>query len=54
MSDRSNLMVPGKTPTRRQMVFGSAIAFGGLALGSREVWAEAEERSYRLPDLIVH
>jgi len=43
MSDRSNLMVPGKTPTRRQMIFGSAIAFGGLALGSREAWAGAEE-----------
>jgi len=43
MSDRSNLVVPGKTPTRRQMIFGSAIAFGGLALGSRAAWAEAEE-----------
>jgi len=37
MSDRSNLMLPGKTPTRRQMIFGSAIAFAGLTLGSREV-----------------
>lgn len=43
MSDRSNLMVPGKTPTRRQMIFGSAIAFGALVLGSREALAGAEE-----------
>lgn len=43
MSDRNNLMVPGKTPTRRQMILDSAIAFGGLALGSREAWAGAEE-----------
>ena len=43
MSDRSNLMVPGKTPTRRQVVFGSVLAFGGLALGSNEACAEADE-----------
>src|SRR5580700_3973801 len=43
MSDRSSLMVAGKTPTRRQMIFGSAIVFGGLALGSREALAGAEE-----------
>ena len=52
MSDRSSLMVAGKTPTRRQMIFGSAIAFAGLTLGSREVWAEAEEEISRTEESI--
>ena len=30
------------TPTRRQVIAGVAFAFGGLALGSSEGWAEAE------------
>jgi len=29
------------TPTRRQVIAGVAIAFGGLTLGSTEAWAEA-------------
>jgi activator of HSP90 ATPase len=52
MSDRSKLMVPGKTPTRRQMIFGSAITFGGLALGLRPAWAEAEEEISRTAESI--
>lgn len=52
MSDRSNLMVPGKTPTRRQMIFGSAIAFGGLALGSTKALAGAEEEISRTEESI--
>ena len=52
MSYRSNLMVPGKTPTRRQMIFGSAIAFGALVLGSRGALAGAEEEISRTAESI--
>src|SRR4030081_3288368 len=31
------------TPTRRQVIAGVAVAFGGLSLGSAMSWAAAEE-----------
>jgi len=43
MSDRTNLAALGNEPTRRQLIAGVAVAFGGLALGSTEAWAGAEE-----------
>lgn len=43
MSDGANLAVPANRPTRRQAIFGVAIAFGGLALGSTRVRAEVED-----------
>ncbi len=47
MSDGNNLVVPANTPTRRQIIFGAAAAFGGLALGSATTWAAgADEISH--------
>jgi uncharacterized protein YndB with AHSA1/START domain len=43
MSDGTNLAVLANRPTRRQAIFGVAIAFGGLTLGSTQVRAEVEE-----------
>jgi len=43
MGDRANLEAPGSGLTRRQAIVGVAIAFGGLALGSSETLAEAED-----------
>jgi len=39
-------------PTRRQAIVGVAIAFGGLALGSAEAWAEAEGEISRTAESI--
>jgi len=43
MSDKTNQKVLVNRPTRRQAIVGVAIAFGGLALGSSEAWAGAED-----------
>jgi activator of HSP90 ATPase len=43
MKRTENLAAPANAPTRRQMITGAAIALGGLALGSTEVWAQATE-----------
>lgn len=52
VSDRKNLAVPANEPTRRQVIVGTAIAFGGLALGSSEVWAGTEEEISRSAESI--
>jgi hypothetical protein len=43
MSDRNIPAALPHRPTRRQAIAGVAIAFGGLAVGSTESWARAEE-----------
>src|SRR5271155_4048590 len=43
MCDRANLQAPTDGLTRRQAIVGVASAFGGLALGSTEALAEAED-----------
>ncbi len=43
MSDRTNLVALADNPTRRQTIFGVAIALGGLALGSSRLRAEVAE-----------
>jgi activator of HSP90 ATPase len=43
MGDKDNLEALANGPTRRQAIVGVAIAFGGLALGSTEAWAGAED-----------
>jgi len=43
MSDRRNLATLANRPTRRQVMVGVAMTFGGLALGSTKAWAGAEE-----------
>src|SRR5229473_3667020 len=52
MSDRTNLAALTNGPTRRQAIAGVAIAFGGLALGSTEAWAGAEEEISRTAESI--
>jgi activator of HSP90 ATPase len=43
MSDRMNLEALTNGPTRRQVIAGVAMAFGGLTLRSTKAWAAAEE-----------
>lgn len=43
MSDRTKLETLANGLKRRQAIIGFAVAFGGLALGSTEGWAGAEE-----------
>jgi activator of HSP90 ATPase len=43
MSERKNSMAVVNAPTRRQLIAGLGIAFGGVALGSTVGWAGAEE-----------
>jgi uncharacterized protein YndB with AHSA1/START domain len=52
MSDRTNLAALVNRPTRRQAIVGVAMAFGGLALGSTEAWAGAEEEISRTAEAI--
>jgi len=49
---RKNSDAPVATPTRRQMMAGVVIALGGLALGSNEAWAGAEEEISRTAEAI--
>src|SRR6202521_2114255 len=43
MSEKANFNGLVHLSTRRQLIAGAGIAFGGLALGSRGGWAEAGE-----------
>src|SRR5258705_5974841 len=52
MSDRNNLAALATEPTRRQLIAGVAISFGGLALGSTEVWAGADDGISRTAESI--
>jgi uncharacterized protein YndB with AHSA1/START domain len=51
-NERKNSVAPMVTPTRRQMMAGVVIALGGLALGSNEAWAGAEEEISRTAEAI--
>jgi activator of HSP90 ATPase len=52
MSQSKNLIAIVNTATRRQWIAAVATAFGGLALGSTEAWAEAEEEISRTAESI--
>ena len=52
MSDRTNLEALANEPTRRQAIISVAMAFGGLALGSTEARAGAEEEISRTAESI--
>lgn len=52
MSDRNNLAALATRATRRQAIFGAAITFGGLALGSAKAWAGGEEEISRTAESI--
>jgi len=43
MSEGRYLMALMNTPTRRQLIGGIGVAFGGMLLDSSEAWAGAEE-----------
>ena len=49
---RSNLEALAYRPTRRQVIIGTAIAFGGFALGSTESWAAADDGISRTAESI--
>jgi uncharacterized protein YndB with AHSA1/START domain len=52
MSDRNNLEALAHGLTRRQLIAGVAIAFGGLALGSTDVRGEAADGISRTAESI--
>jgi uncharacterized protein YndB with AHSA1/START domain len=52
MSEKTNQGTVVKGPTRRQAIVGAAIALSGLALGSGEAWAGAEEEISRTAEAI--
>ncbi len=52
MSERKNSIALVHTPTRRQAIAGAAMAFGGLAFGSRGAWAGAEDEISRTAESI--
>ena len=52
MSEKRNLMALVNTPTRRQLITGVTMAFGGMALGSTLAWARAEEEISRTAESI--
>ena len=43
MAEKNSAKGLASTPTRRELIGGIAVAFGGVALGSAKLWAEAEE-----------
>jgi activator of HSP90 ATPase len=43
MRDRLKTAAPPSSPTRRQLITGVAVALGGLAGGSTNVWAQAKD-----------
>ena len=51
-TERKNSSAPVAMPTRRQLIAGVAIAFGGLAVGSTRAWAGADEEISRTAEAI--
>src|SRR5216683_1440510 len=51
-SERKNSNALGSTPTRRQLIAGMALAFGGLTPGATEAWASTEEEISRTAESI--
>src|SRR5216683_4534649 len=51
-SERKNSNALGSTPTRRQLIAGMALAFGGLTPGATEAWASTEEEISRTAEAI--
>jgi uncharacterized protein YndB with AHSA1/START domain len=43
MGDRGDIYLNFNAATRRQMIMGAAVAFGGIAVGSVSAWAGAED-----------
>ena len=54
MNERKNSRALTVAPTRRQLIAGMAIAFGGLTLGSTEAWAATDEEISHTAETIHH
>jgi uncharacterized protein YndB with AHSA1/START domain len=52
MSERNSSSAMVNMPARRRLIAGAAFAFGGIALGSTEAWAGAEEEISRTAEAI--
>jgi len=52
MSERNKLAAPDEGRTRRQVIAGVALAFGGIALGSPNAWAGTDEEISRTAEAI--
>jgi uncharacterized protein YndB with AHSA1/START domain len=52
MSKREDVSAASNSPTRRQVIAGAAIAFGGGALGLTKVWAATGEEISRTAESI--
>src|SRR6202043_1117378 len=52
MSERRNQDAPANSPTRRQLIAGAAMTFGGLALGLTRVRAASGEEISRTAESI--
>ena len=52
MSELENRISLANQPTRRQLIAGVTVAFGGLALRSSEAWAETVEKISRTGESI--
>ncbi|HET9994683.1 MAG TPA: hypothetical protein VFQ18_04700, partial [Candidatus Acidoferrum sp.] len=52
MIDRKYLAILGNATTRRQMIVGATVVVGGLAIGSVNSWAAAEEGISRTAESI--
>jgi activator of HSP90 ATPase len=54
MNESTNHGAPAIAPTRRQLIAGAAIALGGLALGSKEAWAQVGDEISHSAESIHH
>ena len=52
LSERRNQSAPANSPTRRQVIAGAAMTFGGLALGLTKLRAATEEEISRTAESI--
>jgi uncharacterized protein YndB with AHSA1/START domain len=52
MIEQTNQNAPVGASTRRQLLTGAAIAFGGLAVGSTKVWAAGAEEIFHTAEFI--
>jgi activator of HSP90 ATPase len=54
MNESPNHVAPATAPTRRHLIAGAAMAVGGLALGSREAWAQVGDEILHSAESIHH
>ncbi|HET8923404.1 MAG TPA: SRPBCC domain-containing protein [Candidatus Acidoferrum sp.] len=52
MNDKTNPAMLGNATTRRQMILGAGVAFGGIAVGALDAWAAADEGIFHAAESI--